>query len=108
MQFIYITILLHMKFSSYRNNSHIHNWVSFTYFITARYKSTKYVMNRDNTVSTNIIKILGLYFHITVIVNLKVKSYLMSRNWHEPSDICQSVGCLFFGRLTSCSKKNWT
>src|SRR5271154_7419299 len=96
MQFILQYYILHMKFSFYRNNSHIHNWVSFTYLITARYKSTKYIMNWDNTVSTNIIKILGLYFHITVIVNLKVKSYLMSKNWHEPSDICQSVGLPLF------------
>src|SRR5271154_2583311 len=92
MQFIYITILLHMKFSSYRNNSHIHNWVSFIYFITARYKSTKYVMNWNNTVSTNIIKIFKPYFHIIVIVNLKVKSYLMSQNWHEPFDIIMPIG----------------
>ena len=76
-----------MKFSSYRNYSHI---CSFTYFITAVYKSTIYVMHWYNTVSTIFFKLFGPYFHITafiIIVNLKVKPFLIVQYRLEPSNI---------------------
>ena len=77
---IHYSTILHVKFFSYRNNSHTYNWIFFTYFITARYKSIKYIMNRYDTVPTNIIKIAGPYFDITtlsIIIDLKVESRLI-------------------------------
>ena len=83
---------LHMESSSYWNNGHVCNWLSFTYFKLARYKSAKYIVHWYDTVSTNIIKIFSPNFYITasnIIVNLTMKSRLMRRSRQEPLYIRQ-------------------
>ena len=69
--------------SSYRNNSHIRNWPSYANFKLARYKSAKYIVHWDDTVSANIIEVFVPNFHITtfnIIIDLAVKSCLVIRN----------------------------
>ncbi len=72
--------LLYVKLSSNGNHDHVFSRISLTNFITTWYESTKYIMNRNYTISTDFIEIICLNFYITVFIiifNVKMKSCLI-------------------------------